>query len=94
VVLFTWFGFGFVATSNRLFGTGEMFFGVPDSMAALTWMPACHAALTLVLAVGVVLAWGSGWWDLFRRMVFTLAFGAVALQFLFFVNWNYLPIAW
>jgi len=94
MILFTWFGFGFVAMSNRLFGSGEMFYGLPDSLAALIWMPSLHAALTVILAIAVIVAWKNGWWDLFRRIVFTVAFVSVVLQMLFFFNWNYLPIAW
>jgi hypothetical protein len=94
IALFTWFGFGFVAMSNRLFDTGEMFFGVPDSLAALTWIPSLHASITLMLALGVILAWRNRWWDLFRRIVFTVAVVSIVLQVIFFINWNYLPIAW
>ncbi len=94
MVLFTWFGFGFVAMSNRLFDSGEMFYGVPDSLAALTWMPSLHASIALMLALGVVLAWRNRWWDVFRRVVFTVAVVSIALQVAFFINWNYLPIAW
>jgi len=94
IALFTWFGFGFVAMSNRLFDTGEMFFGVPDSLAALTWIPSLHASITLMLALGVILAWRNMWWDLFRRIVFTVAVVSIVLQVIFFINWNYLPIAW
>ncbi len=94
IALFTWFGFGFVAMSNRLFDSGEMFYGVPDSLAALTWMPPLHASIALMLAIGVILAWRNMWWDVFRRMVFTVAVVSIALQVAFFINWNYLPIAW
>jgi CubicO group peptidase (beta-lactamase class C family) len=92
--LFAWFGFGFVARSNQLFQTGEMFFGMPDSLAALTWIPWAHLTLSLALLAAVPWAWRKRWWDLARRATFTVTVAILVLQVSFLAAWNYLPAVW
>jgi hypothetical protein len=94
VALFGWFGMGFVARSNRLFETGEMFFGVPDSLASITWIPPVHLVLTVLLVVALPVAWKRAWWGLPRRVVYSLLVIACLLQVSFHVSWNYLPVVW
>lgn len=93
-VLFLWFGFGFVALSNRLFETGEIFFGMPADLKSLVWIPPVHAGLTALLCIAVPIAWKKHWWGWVRRAVFSLLVAALALQVAFLVSWNYLPAAW
>ncbi|MDH3297605.1 MAG: beta-lactamase family protein [Gemmatimonadota bacterium] len=93
-VLFAWFGFGFVALSNRLFQSGELFFGMPDALASMTWIPPVHAVLTGLLALAVIGAWKDGWWTVSRRILYTTLVAILLLQVSFHLSWNYLPVAW
>ena len=92
--LFLWFSFGFVARSLRLFESGEMFFGMPDALASMTWMPTAHAALTVALCLALPFAWWRGWWGATRRVIYSLMVVAFVLQLSFLLTWNYLPIRW
>ena len=93
-MLFAWFGFGFVALSNRLFQSGEMFFGMPAALGAMTWIPPVHAVLTGLLALAVIGAWKDGWWTVSRRILYTALVAIFILQVSFHVSWNYLPASW
>ena len=92
--LFAWFVMGFTARSNRLLETGEMLFGMPETLSRLLWIPYAHAALTGLLVLALPMAWRGRWWNLPRRLVFSLMVGASLLQATFFLQWNYLPAAW
>ncbi|GEM_PF-2501993 len=92
--LFVWFGFGFVAMSNRLLENGEMFFGVPEAMQSMTWMPVVHALLTVILIAVCVPVWRDKWWGLVRRLLFSVTVLGLILQLHFLINWNYLPASW
>jgi len=93
-VLFGVFGFLFVARSNSLLRSGELFFGMPDSLSTLVWMPLLHIALSAVLLVALVFAWRNKWWDWPRRILYTLVVLGLALQVTFLVSWNYALIQW
>jgi CubicO group peptidase (beta-lactamase class C family) len=92
--LFAWFAMGFVARSSRLFESGEMFFGMPDSLTSMTWIPWVHAALSAALVLAVPSAWKRTWWGTARRVVYSLLAVAFVLQVSFLVTWNYLPMRW
>lgn len=92
--LFTVFGLGFVAQSNRLLESGELFFGIPDRMLALTWIPFVHVGLAALMCGALVAVWKHGWWDLMRRLLFSIATALIILQVIFLAQWNYLPPAW
>ena len=94
VVLFAWFALGFVARSNRMFQTGEMFFGMPDSLAGMSWIPFAHVALSGILAVALPTVWRRRWWDLPRRVVYSTVLVSLGLQVAFLRTWNYLPAVW
>ena len=74
--------------------SGELFFGMPDSLAVLTWIPLAHLTLTSILALGLLFAWKNRWWDWPRRILYTCIVIAFTLQVTFFVTWNYIPIEW
>jgi hypothetical protein len=93
-VLFAVFGLGFVARSNRLLESGELFFGMPETLTALAWIPVVHAVLAAALLIAVVFAWRRRWWDRVRRVLFTVSAALAALQVIFLIHWNYLPIVW
>ena len=92
--LFTAFGFGFVAQSNRKLESGALFFDMPQSMLALTWIPPFHAFLVVFLCGALVLVWKKAWWDVSRRCMLSLVLLTIVLQLIFLVQWNYLPISW
>lgn len=94
VAFFTWFGFAFVARSNRLLETGELFYGMPGSLSRLAWIPFAHAILTGLLVLLVPTIWKGRWWGVSRRIAFTLIVGALLLQVSFLRSWNYLPPLW
>ena len=71
-----------------------MFFGMPDALRRLTWIPVTHALLGAGLAVALAPVWRQRWWDLPRRLAFTLIVAALVLQVSFLVEWNYLPPVW
>lgn len=92
--LFVVFGLGFVARSNRMLQSGELVFGMPDTLMALTWIPAVHAGLAVLMCLMVILVWKGGWWDKVRRVLFSFVTGLIVLQVIFLVEWNYLPMSW
>ncbi|MBX2822443.1 MAG: beta-lactamase family protein [Rhodothermaceae bacterium] len=92
--LFIVFGLGFVARSNRMLETGELFFGVPDTMLALTWIPFLHVGLTALMCVALVAIWKNRWWNLTRRLLFSIVTALIVLQVVFLAQWNYLPPSW
>jgi len=93
-VLFAWFAFGFIARSIQLFQTGEMMFGMPDSLSRLLWIPWVHLGLSGLLTLGLPVVWKKRWWGFPRRMLFSMIVGALLLQLVFLLNWNYLPASW
>jgi CubicO group peptidase (beta-lactamase class C family) len=93
-LLFTWFGFGFTARSNRLLESGELLYGMTKELTGLLWIPYAHILLTGFLLLALPYAWKQGWWGLPRRLLFSLLIPAVVLQAAFFFQWNYLPATW
>jgi len=92
--LFVVFGLGFVAKSNRLFQTGEMFYGIPEGLQALTWIPGAHMVFSGLSVIGLISAWHGQWWDPVRRILFLLLTLCFLLQVQFLYVWNYLPLQW
>lgn len=93
-VAFATFGLGFVARSNRMLQTGELFFGMPDVLLALAWIPPVHTGLVVAMLALCILAWRKRWWGLTRRLLLTVLIVFFALQVVFLVRWNYLPMSW
>ena len=94
VLLFATFGLGFVGRSNRMLESGELFFGMPDTLMAFTWIPTVHTVLAVLMGAAFVLAWKYMWWDLPRRLLFSTVAVSLVLQVAFLVQWNYLPMSW
>lgn len=92
--LFAVFGFGFVAQSNRMLESGELFFGVPDALLAISWIPVVHTGFATLMCVAILMAWIEPRWSVLQRLLFSLAAVLIVLQVIFFVQWNYMPIAW
>ena len=93
-ILFGWFGMGFIARSNQLFDSGEIVFGMPDSLASMIWIPPAHLALTALLVLALPMAWKNSWWGLPRRIAYSALVLVFLLQVSFLVSWNYLPAVW
>ncbi len=94
LALFTWFVGGFTARSVRLLETGEMLFGMPESLSKLVWIPYVHVALTGLLVLMLPVVWKRRWWNRFLRIVSGVMVVALLLQVHFFLTWNYLPATW
>jgi hypothetical protein len=94
LALFTWFVGGFTARSVRLLESGEMVFGMPESLSKLVWIPYVHVAVTGLLILTLPIAWKRRWWNRFLRSVFGVMVVALLLQVHFFLTWNYLPATW
>ena len=95
VALAMWFGFGFIAVSNRAAerGGGEIVYGVPLSMRVLAWAPAALAALAIVMVVATVLGWRRRWWSIPGLLIFTTIAANALLLVAILVHWGYFPVA-
>lgn len=94
VGLFATFGFLFIGKSNRLLESGELFFGMPETLIQFAWIPAVDVILVVLVCASFILAWKNSWWDLARRLLFTILTISLVLQIAFLVQWNYLPMSW
>jgi hypothetical protein len=90
-----WFGFGFIAVSNRAAerGGGEIIYGLPASMRMLAYAPIAIALITAVLLVATVLGWRRRWWSIPGRVLFTVIAINAVLFAAILVRWGYFPIA-
>ena len=91
----TWFGFGFIAVTNRAAerGGGEIVYGMPPVMQLLAWAPVAIAALTAVLVVATVIGWRRRWWSIPGAVLFTVITVNAALFVALLVRWGYFPVA-
>ena len=88
-----WFGFGFIAQTNRSAerGGGELIYGMPPLMQLLAWAPIVLATLAALLVLATVVAWGRRWWSVPGTLLFTvITLNAVAFVALL-VRWGYFP---
>lgn len=91
-LLWTWYGFGFVARSVRQLSSGEgLVLGVSPQMRAMSMLAWLLAALAFAMVAGAIVAWRRGWWDVPRRGLISLYAVLSLLVVSFLVRWNYLP---
>jgi len=90
-----WFGFGFIAVTNRAAssGGGEILYGMPLILQVLAWAPIVLAALATVLVVATVVAWWRRWWSIPSLMVYTVITMAAVCFVALVVRWGYFPVA-
>jgi len=90
-----WFGFGFIAVSNRAAerGGGEIVYGLPMAMRVLAYAPLAIAVLAALLLVATIVGWQRRWWSIPGTLIY-IAITANALLFVgILVRWGYFPIA-
>jgi len=90
-----WFGFGFIAQTNRAAerGGGELVYGIPPIMQLLAWAPIVLATLAALLVAATFVAWRRRWWSIPGMLVFTvITLNAIAFVALL-VRWGYFPVA-
>ena len=90
-----WFGFGFIAVSNRAAerGGGEIVYGLPPVMRLLAWAPCVLAVLSAMLLVATALGWRRRWWSIPGLVLFTVIAVNSALFVAILVRWGYFPVA-
>ena len=95
VAVALWFGFGFIAQTNRAAerGGGELVYGIPPMMQLLAWAPLVLATLAALLVAATLVAWRRRWWSVPGMLLFTVVtLNAVAFVALL-VRWGYFPVA-
>ena len=95
VALAVWFGFGFIAATNRAAerGGGEIVYGLPLAMRVLAWAPAVLAIIALVLVVATLIGWRRRWWSIPGLLIFTTITVNALLFVAVLVRWGYFPVA-
>jgi CubicO group peptidase (beta-lactamase class C family) len=94
-VLFAWFGFGFIARSNRmLMSTTGIVTGMTSGMRQLLLLPYALGLLAAIVLGFAVIAWRRGYWGPVRRVYYSLLATIAVLVVAFLVRWNYLPPVW
>lgn len=90
-----WFGFGFIAASNRAAerGGGDLIYGLPPTMQLLAWAPSVLAVLAALLVIAAVVAWRRRWWSLLGRGIYAIIAINIALFVSILVRWGYFPVA-
>jgi|RhiMetdeSRZDD1v2_1073273.scaffolds.fasta_scaffold248793_2 CubicO group peptidase (beta-lactamase class C family) len=90
-----WFGFGFIAATNRAAerGGGELIYGLPTAMRVLAWAPLAIAVLAIVLVVATVVGWRRRWWSIPGRVIFAVITINAVLFLAILVRWGYFPVA-
>lgn len=79
---------GFIALVSA--NSDEIFYGIPASLSAVLALPLLISLLTLGTAVFAVLAWKNSFWNLTRRIHYTLfSLSALAVVWFYF-HWNIL----
>ena len=91
----TWFGFGFIAVTNRAAerGAGEIFYGVPPMLRVLAWAPTALSLLAVVLVAATVIGWRRRWWSIPGLVLFTTVAVNAVLFVALLVRWGYFPLA-
>jgi hypothetical protein len=93
--LATWFGFGFIAMTNRAAerGSGEIFYGLTPMMRVLAWAPGALGLLAIMIVAATVVGWRRRWWSIPSLLLYTaIAINAVLFVALL-VRWGYFPVA-
>ena len=95
VALATWFGFGFIAATNRAAerGGGEIIYGLPIGMRILAWAPVAIGLLAVILAIATMLGWRRRWWSIPGLLLFTTIAVNALLFVAILVHWGYFPVA-
>ena len=93
--LATWFGFGFIAQTNRAAerGGGEIIYGMPAVMSVLAWAPLVIAVLAAVLVAATVIGWRRRWWSIPSLLLFTVVTANAVMFTALLVRWGYFPVA-
>jgi hypothetical protein len=91
----TWFGFGFIAVTNRAAerGAGEIFYGVPPMLRVLAWAPTALSLLAVVLVAATVIGWRRRWWSIPGLVLFTTVAMNAVLFVALLARWGYFPLA-
>jgi CubicO group peptidase (beta-lactamase class C family) len=95
VALALWFGFGFIAVTNRAAerGGGEIVYGLPRSLQILAWAPVVIGLLAVVLVIATLLGWRQRWWSIPGLLIFTIVAVNAVLFVALLVRWGYFPVA-
>ena len=90
-----WFGFGFIAVTNRAAsaGGGEIIYGIPPLMRLLAWAPVVMAVLAALLVVATVVGWWRRWWSVPSLLLYTIITMGAAFFVALVVRWGYFPVA-
>jgi CubicO group peptidase (beta-lactamase class C family) len=93
--LAAWFGFGFIAMTNRAAerGSGEIFYGLTPLMRVLAWAPVTLGLLAVIIVAATLVGWRRRWWSIPSLLLYTtIAINAVLFVALL-VRWGYFPVA-
>ena len=92
ILLWLWFGFGFIARSTRMFGEGTgLVLGVSAGMRAMAAIPVVMTLLAALLVALCLRAWRRRWWDAPRRALMSVYVVGALVTLAFLIRWNYLP---
>jgi len=93
--LAVWFGFGFIAVSNRAAerGGGEIVYGLPMAMQVLAYAPLAVALLAAMLIAATIVGWQRRWWSIPGTLLYITITASALLFVAVLVRWGYYPIA-
>ena len=93
--LAVWFGFGFIAVSNRAAerGGGEIVYGLPVAMQVLAYAPLAIALLAAMLMAATIIGWQRRWWSIPGTLIYITITASALLFVAVLVRWGYFPIA-
>lgn len=95
VALAVWFGFGFIAATNRAAerGGGDIIYGLPPLMRILGWAPIALAVLAAVLLVAMIVGGVRRWWSIPGLLIYTVITMNALLFVAILMRWGYFPVA-
>lgn len=90
-----WFGFGFIAVSNRAAerGGGEIVYGLPPAMQILAYAPIAIAVLAAFLMLATIVGWQRRWWSIPGTLIYITITANALLFVAILVRWGYFPVA-
>ena len=93
--LAVWFGFGFIAVSNRAAerGGGDIVYGLPTTMRILAYAPLAIAALAAMLMAASIVGWQRRWWSIPGTLIYITITACALLFVATLVRWGYYPLA-
>ena len=93
--LAAWFGFGFIAMTNRAAerGSGEIFYGLTPMMRVLAWAPVTLGLLAVIIIAATVVGWRRRWWSIPGLLLYTTVAINAVLFVALLVRWGYFPVA-